>query len=97
MAIAPILVFPYWKKEFHVHVNASSIMLSIVLRQPGEGALNHPISFTSRKLLMTGNKLHHKKETMPWYGLCTLEVPTLLVGWTFENVHRSFKYEVPSQ
>jgi hypothetical protein len=27
---APILIFPYWKKEFHVHVDASSIALGVV-------------------------------------------------------------------
>jgi hypothetical protein len=26
MVTAPILVFPYWKKEFHVHIDASSIV-----------------------------------------------------------------------
>ena len=46
----PILVFPYWNKEFHVHVDASSIVLGVVLAQPGEGDLDHPISFASRKL-----------------------------------------------
>ena len=50
MATAPILVFPDWKKEFHVHVDASSIALGIVLMQPREGALDHPISFARRKL-----------------------------------------------
>ena len=33
MATVPILVFLYWKKEFHVHVDASSFMLGIVLTQ----------------------------------------------------------------
>ena len=33
MAIASILIFPYWKKEFHVHVDASSIVLGIVFTQ----------------------------------------------------------------
>jgi hypothetical protein len=37
-----------WKKEFHVHVDASSIALSIVLAQLGEGELHHPIAFASR-------------------------------------------------
>ena len=50
MATTPILVFPDWIKEFHVHVNASSIALGIVLTQLGEGALDHPIAFMSRKL-----------------------------------------------
>ena len=53
MATAPILVFPDWKKEFHVHVDASSVVLDIVLTQPGEGALDHPIAFASRKLSTT--------------------------------------------
>ena len=50
MATVPILVFPDWKKEFHVHVDASSVVLGIVLTQPGEGVLDYPIAFTSRKL-----------------------------------------------
>ena len=50
MATAPILIFTYWKKEFHVHVDASSIALGIVLTQPGDGAIDHPIAFASRKL-----------------------------------------------
>ena len=55
MANAPILVFPYLKKEFHVHVDASSVTLSIVLTQPGEGVLDHPIAFSSRKLSIKEN------------------------------------------
>jgi len=50
MITAPILVFPNWKKEFHVHVDASCIMLCVVLTQPGEGGIDHPIAFASRKL-----------------------------------------------
>ena len=33
-----------------MHVDASSIDLGIVLAQSGEGNIDHPISFTSRKL-----------------------------------------------
>ena len=36
MVTAPILVFPDWKKTFHVHVDASSIALGIILAQPRE-------------------------------------------------------------
>ena len=50
MVTAPILVFPNWKKPFHVHVDASSIALGIILAQPREGGIDHPISFASRKL-----------------------------------------------
>ena len=45
--------FPNWNKEFHVHVDASSTMLGIVLAQPGEGTLDHPIAYASRKLSFT--------------------------------------------
>lgn len=36
MLTAPILVFPDWKKEFHVHVYASCITLGVVLMQAGK-------------------------------------------------------------
>jgi len=45
-----ILVFPDFHKEFHVHVDASSIALGTILAQPREGDIDHPISFTNRKL-----------------------------------------------
>ena len=58
MASTPILVFPDWNKEFHVHVDASSTVLGVVLAQPGEGDLDHPISYASRKLsLLSKTKL----------------------------------------
>jgi hypothetical protein len=50
MVTAPILVFPNWSKEFHVHVDASSITLGTVLAQLGEGDIDHPLAFSSRKL-----------------------------------------------
>ena len=50
MVTALILVFPDWKKEFHVHLDASCIALGAILTQAGEGELDHPIAFASRKL-----------------------------------------------
>ena len=50
MASVPILVFPYWNKEFHVHVDASSVALEVVLVQPGNDDLDHPIYFESQNL-----------------------------------------------
>jgi hypothetical protein len=46
----PILIFPNWENEFHVHVDASGISLGAILAQPGDGAMDHPIYFVSRKL-----------------------------------------------
>jgi hypothetical protein len=50
MVIVPILVFPEWSKEFHAHVDVSSIALGAVLAQPGEGDIGHPLAFSSRNL-----------------------------------------------
>jgi hypothetical protein len=53
MVTAPILVFPDWSNEFHVHVNASSIELGAVLGQSGDGDIDHSLDFSSRKLSTT--------------------------------------------
>ena len=49
MVTTSILVFPDWTKEFHVHIDASLVTLGVILAQPGEGAIDHPITFASRK------------------------------------------------
>jgi hypothetical protein len=53
MVIAPILVFPDWSKEFHVHVDSSSIALGAMLAQPRVGDIDQPLAFASRKLSIT--------------------------------------------
>eukprot|EP00253_Pinus_taeda_P024141 PITA_24141 len=45
-----ILVFLDWKKDFHVHVDASCIALGAVLTQDGEEEMDHPIVFSRKKL-----------------------------------------------
>jgi hypothetical protein len=50
MVTAPILVFLDWENTFHMHVDASTISLGVILAQPGIGELDHPIEFASRKL-----------------------------------------------
>ena len=50
MVTTPILVFPDWTKPFHVHVYASGIALGVVLTQPREGDIDHPIAYSSRNL-----------------------------------------------
>jgi hypothetical protein len=49
MVTTTILVFPDWKFPFHVHVDASSIALEVVLAQR-RGVLDYIISISSRKL-----------------------------------------------
>jgi hypothetical protein len=50
MVTTPILVFPYWEKTFHVHVDALSMALGAIMAQPRAGELDHPIAFVRRKL-----------------------------------------------
>jgi len=50
MATAPILVFADWSKEFHLHMDASAITLGVILSQPREFDIDHPITFAIRKL-----------------------------------------------
>jgi hypothetical protein len=50
MVTTPIVVFPDWSNEFHVHVDDSSIALGEVLAQLGSGDIDHPLSFASRNL-----------------------------------------------
>ena len=71
MVTAPILVFPDWNKPFHVHVDASGITLGIVLTQPGEGGIDHPIAYSSRKLSTAKKKLHHHRKRRISYGVCS--------------------------
>ena len=73
MVTAPILVFLDWKRPFHVHVDASSITLGIILVQPGEVAIDHPIAFASRKL-SSAERNYTTTERGVSHGLCTVEI-----------------------
>jgi hypothetical protein len=53
MVTTPILVFPDWNKEFHVHVDASSIALGVVLTQLGIEDIDHSLAFARKKLSTT--------------------------------------------
>ena len=83
MVTAPILVFRDCNKEFHVDVHASSIFLGIVLAQSGEGNVDHPIAFASRKLSTPEKKLYYDRTRRSSYGLCIAEVLTLSVRISF--------------
>ena len=51
---APILRFPNWSKKFHVHIDASTIVVSAILTQPRDENLDHPNGYGSWKLNNTG-------------------------------------------
>ena len=50
MSSVPILIFSKWNKEFDTHVDASSLVLGVVLAQQVKGDLDHLITFASTKL-----------------------------------------------
>ena len=50
MATTPILAYPDWNKEFHVHVDASNYAVGTTLAQTGNHGLDHPVHFASRLL-----------------------------------------------
>jgi hypothetical protein len=82
MVTMPILVFPDWSKEFHVHVDAYSIASRVVLAQPGEGDIDHPLEFGSRKLSTIEINYSTTKREGISHGVYITEISTLLVGRT---------------
>ena len=96
MVTSMILVFPDWKKEFHVHVDASCIALGVVLTQAGDRGLDHPIAFTSRKL----SKAEKNYSTIEREGLAMVyalqKFKHYLLGTHFKMYtdHSSLKYLV---
>jgi len=50
MLTTPVLVFPDWKKEFHVHEYASCMALGEVLTHVGQEGLDHTTMFTRCRL-----------------------------------------------
>jgi hypothetical protein len=56
----PILIFPDWSRKFHVHVDASNVVVDSVLAQPYDDMVDHPNAYASRKL----NKSERNYSTM---------------------------------
>ena len=47
---APILKFLDWSRKFHVHVDASIVVVGSGLAQPYDDTMDHPNVYVSRKL-----------------------------------------------
>ena len=47
---APILKFPNRSRKFHVHVDASNVVVGSVLTQTYDDTVDHPNAYASRKL-----------------------------------------------
>ena len=67
---------------FHVHVDASSITLGIILAQPREGGIDHPIYFCKQKVILSREKLYDHRKRRISHGICITEIQTLLVGFS---------------
>lgn len=46
---ALILIFLNWSIKFHVHIDASAIVIGTILAQPSEDNMDHPVAYASRK------------------------------------------------
>ena len=96
LAFAPILVFPKWDVEFHVHVDALCIAMREVLTQEGGEGLDHPITFASRRL----SKVEKNYSTTEREGLAMVYVlqkyRNCLLGGHFKMYtdHSMLKYLV---
>jgi hypothetical protein len=60
---------------FHMHANASTIVIIIVLAQPREESIDHALLFSSKlyEVIIYRRELYHD-EMMTYYGLCTPEI-----------------------
>ena len=96
MVTSPILVFPDWKVSFPVHVDTSSIALGVILAQPREGGLDHPIAFASRKLSSVEcNYTTIKREGLAIvYALQKFRLYLLGVHFKMFTDHSTLKYLV---
>jgi hypothetical protein len=96
MVTQPILVFPYWEKTFHVHVDASAITLGEILAQPGAGDLDHPISFARKKLLESEKNYNttEREDLSMVYALQKSRHYLLSKHFKMFTDHSSLKYRV---
>ena len=96
MVTSPILVFPDWNKEFHVHFDASSIALGIVLAQSCKGNIDHPIDFASIKLSTAEKNYTTTEQEVLAMVYALQKFPYYLLGSHFKMFtnHSALKYLV---
>jgi len=46
----PTLIFPKWSRKFHIHVDASNVVVKSTLSHPYDDMVDHPNAYSSRKL-----------------------------------------------
>ena len=93
---APILKFLYWSRKFHVHVDASNVVVESVLAQPYGDTMDHPNAYASEKL----NKVERNYSTTEMEALSMIFVLQnfrhylLANPFTFFTEHQPLKYLV---
>ena len=66
---APILRFPNWSVNFHVHIDASCIEIRAILTQLDDDGMDYPIVYSSIKLnKFERNYLTQKGKHSKWYS-----------------------------
>eukprot|EP00253_Pinus_taeda_P030970 PITA_30970 len=90
----PILVYPKWNKQLHIHIDALGITLGAVLVQHKERNMDHPIYFASRKLsTIKKNYTTIVKEALAMvYSLQKFRHYLLGVPFKFFTDHSNLKY-----
>jgi hypothetical protein len=58
---APILIFPDWEKEFHVHVDASGISLGAIVTQPERWSYGSPYILCESEAVASRAQLHNDR------------------------------------
>lgn len=93
---SPILMYPDWDKEFHVHVDASNFAIGATLAQVGAHGLDHPVFFASRLLSKAErNYSTTKREALGMvYAVQKFRHYLLAMPFTFYVDHQALMYLV---
>ena len=96
MVEAPILKFSDRSRKFHVHIDASSLVVDTILAQPTDDLTDHPNSYARRKLnKVERNYLATKKEALGMvFALQKFRHYLLENPFIFYTDHQALKYLV---
>lgn len=92
----PILAYPDWDKEFHVHVDASNYAIGATLAQVGMQGLDNPIFFANRLLSNAkhNNSLTEREALGMVYSIQKFRHYLLETPFTFYVDHQALMYLV---